>query len=150
MLAAKGLGFVKQAFLKLQGLSHLDLRMGMRFQGVQAAALHQALKDAAANIRAMPVKYMTYPNGGPILEVMKTGRQYRPGMVLLSEEYLSGFGEMRIPLDLWQTLRKHTIWVEPAVISEWSEDDSRICEGPGEGTGGIPDQASHGLGGAGP
>ena len=64
---------------------------------------------------------MTYPNGGPILEVMKTGRQYRPGMILLSEEYLSGFGEMRIPLDLWQTLRKHTIWVEPVVVSEWGK-----------------------------
>lgn len=117
----QGLGFVKQAFRKLQGLSHLDLRMGMRFQGEQGAALHQALKDAAANIRAMPVKYMTYPNGGSILEVVKTGRQVRPREILLSEEYLSGFGEMRIPLDLWQTLRKHTIWVEPVVVSEWSE-----------------------------
>lgn len=117
----QGLGFVKQAFRKLQGLSHLDLRMGMRFQGEQGAALHQALKDAAANIRAMPVKYMTYPNGGPILEVVKTGRQVRPREILLSEEYLSGFGEMRIPIDLWQTLRKHTIWVEPVVVSEWSE-----------------------------
>ncbi len=120
-VGTRGLGFVKQAFMKLQGLSHLDLRMGMRFQGAQGAALHQALKDAAANIRAMPVKYMTYPNGGPILEVMKTGRQSRPGTILLSEEYLSGFGEMRIPLDLWQTLRKHTIWVEPVVVSEWGE-----------------------------
>ena len=40
-VGTKGLGFVKQAFLKLQGLSHLDLRMGMRFQKEQAAALHQ-------------------------------------------------------------------------------------------------------------
>ena len=120
-VGTKGLGFVKQAFLKLQGLSHLDLRMGMRFQKEQAVALHQALKDAAANIRAMPVKFMTYPNGRPILEVVKTGRQVRPREILLNEAYLSSFGEMRIPLDLWQTLRKHTIWVEPVVMSEWSE-----------------------------
>ena len=120
-VGTKGLGFVKQAFRKLQGLSHLDLRMGMRFQGEQGAALHHALKDAAANIRAMPVKYMTYPNGGPILKVVKTGRQKCPSELVLSEEYLSGFGEMRIPLDLWQTLRKHTVWVEPVVVSEWSE-----------------------------
>ena len=120
-VGTKGLGFVKQAYRKLQGLSHLDLRMGMRFQGEQGAALHQALKDAAANIRAMPVKYMTYPNGGPILKVVKTGRQVHPREILLSEEYLSGFGEMLIPLDLWQTLRKHTIWVEPVVMSEWGE-----------------------------
>lgn len=120
-VGTKGLGFVKQSFLKLQKRSHLDLRMGMRFQGEQGAALHQALKDATANIHAMPVKYMTYPNGGPIMEVVKTGRQVRPHEILLSEEYLSGFGEMRIPLELWQTLRKHTIWVEPVVVSEWSE-----------------------------
>ena len=118
-VGTKGLGFVKQAYRKLQGLSPLDLRMGMRFQGEQGAALHQALRDAAANIRAMPVKYMTYPNGGPILKVVRTGRQVRPHEILLGEEYLSSFGEMRIPLDLWQTLRKHTIWVEPAVKSEW-------------------------------
>lgn len=114
------LGFVKQAFRKLQGLSYLDFRMGIRFQGEQGAALHQALKDAAVNIKKMPVEHMTYPNGGPILEVVKTGRQMRPREILLNEGYLSGFGEMRVPLDLWQTLRKHTIWVEPAVMSEWS------------------------------
>ncbi len=120
-VGTKGLGFVKQAYQELQGLSHLDLRMGMRFQNEQAVALHQALRDAAANIRAMPVRYMAYPNGGPILEVVKTGRQVRPREILLNEKYLSSFGEMRVPLDLWQTLRKHTIWVEPAVMTEWSK-----------------------------
>ena len=117
----KGLGFVKQAFQKLQSVSHLDLRMGMRFQGVQGGVLHQALKDAATNIREMPVKHMTYPNGESILKVLNTGRLHRPDEILLNEEYLFGFGEMRIPLDLWQTLRKHTIWVEPVVVSEWAE-----------------------------
>lgn len=54
----------------------------------------------AANIRAMPVKYMMHPNGGPILEVVTTGRQVRPREILLTEEYLTGFGEMRISLGL--------------------------------------------------
>ena len=116
------LGFVKAAFKKLEDISHLDLRMGMHFDGEQGDALHQALKDAAANIRQMPVTHMTYPNGEQILRVQPSYRKgRRQGTVLLDESYLSGFGEMMIPRDLWQTLRKHTIWVEPVVTSEWGE-----------------------------
>lgn len=44
-VGTKGLGFAKQAYRELQGLPHLDLRMGMRFQEKQCAALYQALKD---------------------------------------------------------------------------------------------------------
>ncbi len=120
-IGSRNLGFVKDAFLKLEGLSHLDLRMGMCFGGEQGVALHQALKDAAANIKEMPVTYMTYPDGGQILEVQRPRRRTRPDQVRLDEDYLSGFGEMRIPEDLWQTLRKHTVWVEPVVVAEWSE-----------------------------
>ena len=137
----QGLGFVKEAFLQLSGLSHLDLRMGMRVGEESGAALHQALKDAAANIKAMPATYMTYPNGGQILKVQSGVRRRRPKHVRLDEDYLFSFGEMRVPQDLWQTLRKHAVWVEPVVVSEWSEmirsyaqgqdrqiDESRIKE----------------------
>lgn len=140
-LGNRGLGFVKDAFLKLESLSHLDLRMGMRFGGEQGVALHQALKDAAANIREMPVTYMTYPNGGQILKVRRSGRRTCPDQIRLDEDYLLSFGEMRVPEDLWQTLRKHTVWVEPVVVAEWGEmirgyvqgqnrriDESRIKE----------------------
>ena len=115
-------GFAKDAFRKLRSVSHLDLRVGMQFSGDTAKALHQALKDARDNIVRMPVHYMTYPNGGQILSFQRTASRYRPPEHLkLSEAYLSTFGEMHIPKDLWQLLRTHAIWVEPVIVAEWAE-----------------------------
>lgn len=118
-----GLGFVKAAYREIELLSHLDLRMGMRFGGRQGPVLHQAIRDAANNIRDMPIRHMTYPGGEqkPILRVSSGGRTRRPGEILLDEDYLFGFGEVRVPETLWQALRKHALWVEPVVISEWAE-----------------------------
>ena len=118
-----GLGFVKAAYREIESLSHLDLRMGMRFGGRQGSVLHRAIRDAANNIRDMPIKHMTYPGGEqkPILRVSPGARTRKPGEVLLDEDYLFGFGEVRVPETLWQALRKHALWVEPVVISEWTE-----------------------------
>ena len=117
------LGFVKDAYRKIEPMSHLDLRVGEHFGEEDGSDLHQALKDAVANIRQMPIRYMTYPGspGEPILEadMRKPGR--RKGGVTLNEEYLYSFGEVRIAENLWQALRKHSVWVEPVVVSEWSE-----------------------------
>ena len=117
------LGFVKNAYRKIETMSHLDFRVGECFSEEDGLDLHQALKDAAANIRQMPIRYMTYPGRPeePILkaDMYKPGR--RKGGVTLNEEYLYSFGEVRIAENLWQALRKHSVWVEPVVVSEWSE-----------------------------
>lgn len=118
------LGFVKNAYREVDKLlSHLDLRVGMRFGEERGSVLHQALKDAAANIRNMPVRYMTYPGreGGQILQVRRGPGKRRPEEVRLDETYLFSFGEVRIPEPLWQALRKHAVWVEPVVMAEWAE-----------------------------
>lgn len=118
------LGFVKDAYRKIEPmLSHLDLRVGEHFDEEHGPDLHQALKDAAINIQRMPITYMTYP-GDPGKQILKAnpcrpGR--RKGGITLDEDYLYSFGEVRIAEDLWQALRKHSVWVEPVVISEWSE-----------------------------
>ena len=117
------LGFVKDAYRKIEPMSHLDLRVGEHFGEEHGPNLHQALKDAAANIQRMPITYMTYPGnpGKQILEanMCRPGRQ--KGGITLDEDYLYSFGEVRIKEDLWQALRKHSVWVEPVVISEWSD-----------------------------
>lgn len=114
------LGFVKEPFRKLEEVSHLDLRVGGAFSGDAAAALHGALRDAAATIATMPATYMTYPKGGPVFPTERQGRLRRPGLVRLDESYLFGFGEMRVPGHLWQTLRRFDVWIEPALIAEWT------------------------------
>ena len=117
------LGFVKDAYREIESLSHLDLRMGMSFGEEQGPDLHRALWDAAKNIREMPIKHMTYPGAGqePILEAVPCARTGKREEIRLDEDYLFSFGEVRVPETLWQALRKHALWVEPVVISEWAE-----------------------------
>jgi len=118
------LGFVKDGFRRLMQtgteMSHLDLRVGMTFSGERANALHYALRDACKTIEEMPAHFMTYPNGGPILPVRRQGRLPRPGTVILDAAYLSSFGELRVPQHLWRALQRFHVWVEPALVAEWS------------------------------
>ncbi|MCY3852182.1 MAG: methyltransferase domain-containing protein [Gammaproteobacteria bacterium] len=117
------LGFVKAAYKEIELLSHLDFRIGMRFGKEQGPFIHQALRDVAANIRKMPIKYMTYPGkeGKPVLQVKAGAKTRSPREVWLDKTYLYSFGEARVPESLWQALRKHAVWVEPVVIAEWAE-----------------------------
>ena len=104
----------------LEPLSNLDLRTGMRLSGAPSAALHQALRDAARTIRTMPARYMTFPDGTPILPVRSKARQVRtPSKLLIDETYLRSFGEMRVPWRIWQALQRFSIWIEPALVEEW-------------------------------
>jgi len=118
------LGFVKDGFRNLMQagseVSHLDLRAGMRFSGDRANALHNALRDACKTIEEMPAHFMTYPNGGSILPVRRQGRLPRPGNVVVDAAYLSSFGELRVPRHLWRALQRFDVWVEPALVAEWS------------------------------
>lgn len=114
------LSFVKDGFRKLNGVSHLDLRIGMSFGADRSATLHSALRDACDTITRMPAHYITYPGGGPVLPVKRTGRVPRPDTIHLNESYLSGFGDLLVPRHLWRALQRFDVWIEPALISEWS------------------------------
>lgn len=118
------LGFVKDGFRALMqtgtAVSRLDLRAGMTFSGERAKALHHALRDACKTIQEMPAHFMTYPNGGPILPVRRQGRLPQPGTVILDAAYLSSFGELRVPQHLWRALQRFDVWIEPALVAEWS------------------------------
>ncbi len=119
-LGDERLGFVKDGFRKLNGVSNLDLRIGTSFGLDLSAALHSALRNACATITKMPAHYITYPGGGPVLSVKPVGRVSRPGIIHLNEAYLSGFGDLLVPLHLWRALQRFGVWIEPALIAEWS------------------------------
>ena len=40
--------------------------------------------------------------------------------VVLSDDYLWSFGEFRIPLNLWNAFQRYAVWIEPALLTEWS------------------------------
>jgi hypothetical protein len=86
----------------------------------------------------MPATYITYANGGRILPVERGQAGLPPsGTIELTAAYLSSFGSMRVPANLWLAFRRHAAWIEPAVIAEWTRkirdyargQDRQIAEG---------------------
>jgi hypothetical protein len=114
-----GLGFISERFRALDAVSHADLRIGASFRNANAKALHHALRDACEIIARMPVKYITYPNGGQILKTDRRARAVQPPEIVIVRPYLSIFRELQIPIRIWRALERFDAWIEPALISEW-------------------------------
>ena len=115
----EGLGFIRDGYRGIAGLSPLDLRIGARFDAQHARSLHTALRDACATIIKMPVRYLTYPSGGPVFRAAAGSANRAPAILVLDEAYLLTFGELLIPLHLWRALQRFDAWIEPAIIAEW-------------------------------
>ncbi len=115
----QGLGFVRDAWHRLN-LSPFDFRPGMRFSGNEALALHRSIQDAVDTIVKMPANYMTFPGTkDPLFKVRKGRAKAVSAALLLEEPYLRSFGEMLVPLHLWNALARYDAWIEPALQSEW-------------------------------
>ena len=96
----------------------VQLRPGASLYADRGKNLTNSLRDAAATIEKMPVRYLYYPDGQPIFEV--TRRRFKVGRsITLNEDYFSEFGEMTVPAHLWRALQRYSIWIEPALVEEW-------------------------------
>src|SRR5947207_14809943 len=93
----------------------------MQFAEDRSIAIHAALRDACNTITRMPAHFMTYANGGPVLPVNVGARVPRPRTVRLEEAYLSSFGELLVPDHLWRAFQRFDVWIEPALVNEWSQ-----------------------------
>ena len=114
-----GLGFVKEAFRKLNHISHLDFRVAARFTGSDAMLVHQAIRDAVSNIRKMPVTHTSFPNG-PRVYGVTSGRSPRlVRELVLDPEYLRSYGELLVPETIWRALTRFNVWIEPTLVAEW-------------------------------
>ena len=114
-----GLGFVKDAYRRVAHISHLDFRVAARFTGQDALFFHQAVKDAVSNIREMPAKHTSFPNG-PRVYGVKSGRSLRlVRELVLDLDYLRSFGELLVPEPIWRALTRFNVWIEPALVAEW-------------------------------
>ena len=113
------LGFVKESFKSLLQKPESEWKTGAAFTADYAVALHDSIKEACSTIAHMPVKFTTYPQGGQIFTADLKPFSRRPQSILLEEDYLSRFGELRIPQKNWNTLVRFSAWVLPAVDAEW-------------------------------
>ena len=114
-----GLGFVKDAFRKLNHISQLDFRVAARFTGNDATLVHQAIRDAASNIRKMPVTHTSFPNGLPVYGVTPGQSPRLVRELVLDPEYLHSYGELLVPETIWRALTRFNVWIEPALVAEW-------------------------------
>lgn len=115
-----GLSFVREAFQHVVDVSPYDLRVGARFEGQNANWLRHVLVDARNTIHRMPAFYITYPNSAEqIFKTQLSGRVPQPADFTLNEQFLSAFGELRIPRHLWLAMSRFASWIEPALITEW-------------------------------
>ena len=131
-----GLGFAKDGWWRIATMSPLDLRVGARFGGVNAEALHMALRDAADTIVRMPANFLTWPGTAEqVMKAIKASAGRSPFDLLLNESYLRSFGEMLVPTHLWRALARYDAWIEPALVAEWV----RLMHGYAEHQGRILD-----------
>jgi len=117
----KHLGFIKNEIWNVvSGLVPTDFRVGSRFTGENAKAVHHAIREAAATITRMPAYYMTYPGSDePIFPVAKGRAKRISNQLIIDEQYLSSFGLMCIPGNIWRTMVRFDAWIEPALVAEW-------------------------------
>jgi hypothetical protein len=50
----------------------------------------------------------------------------------LDAAYLNSFGEMTIPAYLWQALQRFDVWIEPALLAEWTRLMKLYAKGQGD------------------
>lgn len=120
---SSGYGFAKEAFYKLKHISPNDLSLGFRFDADRANLIRTAISDACKNIQRMPAHYITYPGdlNRHVFECSFRSIRKHTAAVILSKEYLSGFGTFRIPALLWQTLGQFACWLDPSIVREWRQ-----------------------------
>ncbi len=116
------IGFANNAFEQLQEFTSLEFRVGVSFQSIQAKTLHRVLQQICSTLNNMPMHYITYPGSeDQVFVAHKQSKVPVPSQMTLDSTYLFGFGEVRIPFELWQAAQKFGAWIEPAILAEWKE-----------------------------
>lgn len=116
-----GLGFVREGFRALHGISPYSLRLGSRFSGAEGKALLAALRDARNTIAKMPAHYITYPGQQQQIFLAETRPAPRTSDFTLDGPFLRAFGRLLVPRHLWQAMGRYATWIEPVLLNEWTE-----------------------------
>jgi SAM-dependent methyltransferase len=119
-------GFVTDSFNALRLINPFELRVGAVFGGETAKHLHRSLSEISQLIRLMPAKYLRWPaSDQSIFDILPLRRPSTPSSLLVDAPFLWSFGELRVPIQIWQALTRYNVWIEPVLITEWV----RLMEG---------------------
>ena len=109
------MGFVTDAFKALAELAPFDLRPG----GVFGEALRRALGDASRLIATMPATHLTFADNSPVFPTSYGALPGKGEFRNITLDMLWRYGITRVPLGVWQALRRMAAWVEPMLVAEW-------------------------------
>ena len=121
--SSKGLGFITEnGWERFAGYSSNDFYIGAHYtDNENVQALYQALKDIASTIKTMPAKYTTLPGTKESVFHVELNKTKRPTTDLrLDFNFLSSLGKFCVPVHIWDSLTQFSVWIEPALINEWS------------------------------
>jgi len=121
-LAKANPSFAKQAFNALVDFSDPELRLGASIAVERGKVLEQALIDACRAIHRNPAHYTTFPGTNrPVFDTRYVSPARSSTGVMVNLEYLSRFGDVKVPAGIWQTLGQYACWLEPAIVHEWQQ-----------------------------
>ncbi len=111
--------FARESFRGLAAVAPHELRPGALFTTETAAMLRRALADAARTIAEMPATHLTFADDTPVFPTMYGRIPGRSDNFAATEETLWSYGTTRVPLTVWQALRRMSAWIEPMLVAEW-------------------------------
>ncbi|NVK23853.1 MAG: methyltransferase domain-containing protein [Gammaproteobacteria bacterium] len=121
--ASKGLGFIKDdGWKKIISLSVNDLYLGASYQTEEVyLPLYKTLKEVANTIKNMPVKFTKIPGSQQPVFSAETNRTVKPNEgLILNSDFLSSLGNFYVPVHVWDSLTRYSVWIEPTLVNEWS------------------------------
>ena len=111
----QAMGFVTDAFRALGPVAPFDLRPG----GLFGEILRRALGDASRLIAAMPATHLTFADNSPVFPTSYGGLPGKGEFSSITLDMLWRYGVTRVPLAVWQALRRMSAWIEPMLVAEW-------------------------------
>lgn len=113
--------FDNDHFQFLRRFSESDFRLGRRFTGTEAHHVIETFRSIRDTIRAGPAHFITYPGTADQVFEYGTGRIRSADTVTLDHDFLTTVGTLKIPRHVWDALARHASWIEPSILSRWSE-----------------------------
>lgn len=119
---SKGLGFIKEnGWLQLTSHTSNDFYIGASYTDDVVKPLYQALKDIASTIKNMPARYTTLPGTNTSVFHVELNRTKKPvSQLVIDFAFLASLGTFYVPKHIWDSLTQFSVWIEPALINEWS------------------------------
>ena len=127
---SKGLAFVKQdGWLQLEHISAQDFSVGQVFLGDDAQAMHKTLKHICTTIKDNPAKFITW--SGTNNAIFEAAPHRTPSVVeslYLDFKTLTQYGELAVPISLWESMSQYACWIEPVAVQEWAQVTQRFSQ----------------------